>query len=117
MKECRLAAAGQVVDRTLGHPALRDQFLGDRGNGAALQARLARQVRARNRLVLANQVQHDPPVDIPGGLTRGDLKSRQFNLAHGDGRAVHMYIVVVDNNIMPTAPVNGRMAILDLAAD
>jgi hypothetical protein len=48
----------------------RDQLLDDQRDRAALQAGNARQVRARNRLARADQVEEKPPVDIAGHLTR-----------------------------------------------
>ena len=64
------AAARQASQWAFEHPALLNQLLDDQRDGAALQARGAGQVGARNRLPGADQVEHDPAVDIADHLAR-----------------------------------------------
>ena len=43
---------------------------------------MARQVGSRDRLVRADQIQNDAPIDIARGFARGDLKVRQIDSSH-----------------------------------
>ena len=77
--------ARQPADGSLGDPPLVDQLVDDGRDRAALEPRAARQIRPRHRLVMPEEIQRDPPVDLPRGLARGDLEVRQIDLAHGVG--------------------------------
>jgi hypothetical protein len=45
---------------------------------------MSRQVGARDRLVRADQIENDAPIDIARGFARSDLKVRQIDSSHGD---------------------------------
>ena len=45
---------------------------------------MARQVGARDRLMRADQIENDAPVDVARGFARSDLKVRQIDSSHGD---------------------------------
>jgi len=83
MKKLGPAPAGGATARTLGDPSLLDELFGDRRDGASLQARMARQVGARDRLVAAGEIEKDTPVDIARGLARSHLKVGEIDLSHG----------------------------------
>ena len=85
VQESRPPAPRQPADGAFGDPAFFDQLIDDRRHGAALQARAARQIRPRHRLVMAEEIERNPPVNLARGLARGDLKVRQIDLAHGFG--------------------------------
>src|SRR3954463_2944770 len=68
MQKCRLASAWQMAGCSLYDPTLGNELFHDGRDRASLEARTARQTRSRNGLMLANQIEHDPPVDITGRL-------------------------------------------------
>jgi hypothetical protein len=59
-------------------------LLGDHGDGAALQTRVTREVGARDRLVRADQIENDAPIDIARSLAGSNLKIGQIDSSHGD---------------------------------
>ena len=69
--------ARQPADGALGDPPLLDQLVDDGRDGAALKPRTTGQVRPGHRLVMPEEVQRDPPVNLPRGLARGDLEVRR----------------------------------------
>jgi len=60
-----------------------DQLFGDYGDGAALQAGLARQISPGNGLVRSYQVENDTAIDVSRSLARRDLKVGQIDSSHG----------------------------------
>ena len=76
---------GQPADGAFGDPPFFDQLVDDGRDGAALKAGPAGQIRPRHRLVVAQEIERDPAVDLPRRLARGDLEIRQIDLAHGVG--------------------------------
>src|SRR5689334_24002072 len=80
VQEARPAPARGAADGAFGDPALANQLLGDRGDGAGLQPGMARQIGPGDRLVPAYQVEHDPAVDVAGRFARGYLKVGQVDL-------------------------------------
>jgi|SRR6185369_8427643 len=44
---------------------------------------MAREVGARDRLVRADQIENNTPIDIARGFARSDLKVRQIDSSHG----------------------------------
>ena len=85
VQESRPPAPRQPADGAFGDPAFFNQLIDDRRHGAALQAGAARQIRPRHRLVMAEEIERNPPVNLARGLARGDLEVRQIDLAHGWG--------------------------------
>ena len=77
--------ARKTADGAFGDPPFCDQLVDDGRDGAALETGPPREVRPRHRLVVPQEVQRDPPVDLPRGLARGDLEVRQIDLAHEMG--------------------------------
>src|SRR4030095_7283553 len=75
-----------MPDGALAHPAFGDQPLGDGRDGAALQTRMARQIGARDGLVLADQVEQHAPVDVARRLAGRHLYVIQIYLSHGSVR-------------------------------
>jgi hypothetical protein len=71
-----------MADRAFDDPTFGDQLFGDSGHGAALHARTPSQTSTGNRLLLANQVQHNATVDIAGSLTPGNPEVVQINFSH-----------------------------------
>ena len=63
-------------------PALLDQLFGNYGDSASLQAGMSREVGSRDRLVRADQIENDPPVDIACGFAGSDLKIGQIDSSH-----------------------------------
>jgi hypothetical protein len=51
-------------------------------HGAALQARSARQIGARNRLAGPDQFQHNIAIDAPRGFAGGELDIGQVDMAN-----------------------------------
>ena len=82
MQKGRLATARQIADRPLLQPAFRNQPLGDRRHGAALQSRVTHQISPGHGLVFAHQIQHDAAVDVADRFTGRHLKVVQINFAH-----------------------------------
>ena len=83
VQELWAAAARRMTVRAFRNPAVSDQLFGDYGDGAALQAGLARQVSARDRLMRPDEVEHDATIDIARRLARCLLKIRQIDSSHG----------------------------------
>jgi hypothetical protein len=79
-----------MPDGALAHPAFGDQPFGDGRDGAALQTGMARQIGARDRLVLANQVEQHTPIDVARCLTGRHLYVIQIYLSHGSPGQVIM---------------------------
>ena len=83
VEHLRLAAArgvdrGALVDRLLA-----EQLVDERGDHAAADLHAAREVGARDRLVLADEVEHDLPVDLARrGAGRAD-EAAGVDLSHG----------------------------------
>ena len=78
----RAAAAREPAHRPFEHPAFGNELLGDQRYGAALQARAAGQVGARDGLAGADQVQDHAPVDVARGLAGGYPKVAEVDLSH-----------------------------------
>ena len=74
MQKGRLAAARQLSSSTFDNPAFRNELLGDGRDGAALKARAARQSGAGDGLMLTDQIENDPFVNITGRFTPRDLE-------------------------------------------
>ena len=90
VQEPRPPAPRQPADGAFGDPPFFDQLIDDGRHSAALKARSARQVRPRHRLVMAEEIERNPPVNLARGLARGDLKVRQIDLAHGLGNCIRL---------------------------
>ncbi len=88
VQKSRPPAPRQPADGAFGDPSFLDQLIDDGRDGATLQARAARQIRPRHRLMMPEEIERNPPVDLARGLTRGDLEVRQIDLAHGVGGTV-----------------------------
>jgi hypothetical protein len=66
------------------HPAL-DQLAHERCHRAPVHLHPARELGARDRLILPDQVQDDAPVDLPGGRSGREPKVARVDLTHGQG--------------------------------
>ena len=76
------APARTPCDSTFGDPAFGEQVFNDERNRAALQAGMARQVRTRNGLARANQLQHYIAIDVPRNFARCKLRIGQVDAAY-----------------------------------
>src|SRR4029450_12719798 len=83
-QESRPASAQRVTIRAFSNPALGDQLFRDRRDSTSLQSGVTSEVRARNRLMATDQVQHDAPVYVARSFACRNLKICQINLAHAD---------------------------------
>src|ERR1022692_1632469 len=81
-QERRAPAARRPSGGPFQHPMLADQFFDDQRNGAALQSRDARQIGARERLALADQVENNAAIDLARHLAGGDLYPLRFRWRH-----------------------------------
>ena len=61
---------------------LAEQFADEQAGDAAAHVHEPGQVRARNRLMSANQVESDLPVDFAAGTAPGDLEIVWIDLTH-----------------------------------
>ena len=86
VKKFRLSSARQIPGSTHLHPAFGDQLLRDHRDGTALQTRMTGEIGTRNRLMLANEIQHNPAIDVAGRSNAGDLKIIEINLASDGAR-------------------------------
>jgi hypothetical protein len=82
MEKARASPSRRRSNRTLCDPAFADQLVDDRGNRASLKARVPRKIGTRHRLMPANEIQRDPPIDLPGGLAGRNVEIGEINLAH-----------------------------------
>jgi len=71
-----------VTVGALCYPSLIDQLFCDYRDSAALKPGVTSQIRARNRLVTANQVEHNATVDVASRFACCNLKVGQINLSH-----------------------------------
>src|SRR5262245_23801144 len=78
----RPASTRDVAAGALLYPIFLDQLLGNYRYGTALKARASGQVGPGDRLVAADQVKDDSPVDVAGGFTCGYLEIEQVDLSH-----------------------------------
>jgi hypothetical protein len=70
IQECGSSAARKPAHRSLNDPLVGKQLLHDKRDGASLQSRGPRQIRARNGLVVAYLVEDKCSIDLPGNLIR-----------------------------------------------
>ena len=82
VEERRLAAAHGLAGRALEDQAFAQQVVDDQRDGAAAHAHRPGEVGARDRLVRADQVQHDAAVDLAAGAAGGDPEARRVDTAH-----------------------------------
>jgi hypothetical protein len=75
-----------MTDGALGDPAFLDELVDDGRDGAALQARMPGQIRARHWLMAADEVQGDAAIDLPGGLAGRDVEVSEVDFAHAGSR-------------------------------
>jgi hypothetical protein len=64
------STAWKPAHRSLDNPALGEQFLNNKGDGASLKPRGPGKVGARNRLPGSDLVENEIPIDLPGNLIR-----------------------------------------------
>ena len=83
MQEYGTAPAQCMTVCAFRDPAFLDQLFSNYGDGAALQARLARQISPGDGLVRSYQVENDTAIDISRSLARRDLKVGQIDSSHG----------------------------------
>src|SRR5206468_1984087 len=63
-------------------PVFRYQLVGDSRNGAALKASAPGEIGTGNGLMVANEIEHDPAIDVASSLTSGDAKVAQVYFSH-----------------------------------
>ena len=83
MQEDWAAPAQCMTIGAFSDPAFLDQLFRDYGDGAALQAGLARQIGPGDGLVRSYQVENDTAIDVSRSLARRDLKVGQIDSSHG----------------------------------
>ena len=69
----------------LEHHAALDQLAHQRRHRAPVHLHPSRELGARDRLILADQVEDDAPVDLPGSRSRREAKVARVDLTHGQG--------------------------------
>src|ERR1700737_4142411 len=74
VEESRSPSAEGVTVRALRYPSLIDQLFCDHRNRAALKPGVTGQIRTRNGLMTANQIEHYAAVDVSRRLARRNLK-------------------------------------------
>jgi len=84
----RPASTWEVAARALFYPILLDQLLGNNRYSTALKTRMSGQVGTGNRLMAADEVKDDPPVNVAGGFTCCYLEIGKVNLSHSAERHV-----------------------------
>src|SRR4051812_45626787 len=82
MQKSRLASAQGFAGGSLVDHVLIDQLLHQYANGAPRDLHATRQVGARNRLVLADQIKRDAPIDVARRGARGYFEISRVNLTH-----------------------------------
>jgi hypothetical protein len=85
VEHLRLAAARRVDRGPLVDGALAQQLVDQRGDHAAPDVHAAREVGARDRLVLADEVEHDLPVDLARGRAGRADEPPGVDLSHDSG--------------------------------
>ncbi len=78
----RFPSADRLAGRAFDDEAAREEIGDDEADAAAADAHRAREVGARDRLPGADQVQHDPTVDLARRALRRDLESNGIDFPH-----------------------------------
>jgi hypothetical protein len=71
-----------VTVGALCYPSLIDQLFRDHRDSAALKPGVTSQIRTRDGLMAANQIEHYAAVDVARRFARCNLKVGQINLSH-----------------------------------
>jgi hypothetical protein len=77
-----------MTARALPNPILFNQLFGDYRDCAALKPGMTGQVRPRNGLMIAYQIEHDSTVDVARRLARRHLKIGKIDLSHFNSSAL-----------------------------
>ena len=82
MKEGRFPSTGKGSECASGDPALGDQLFSDRRDRAPLEARAPGDLRARDGLMSADQIENNTAVYVASRFGRRGLEIREVNFTH-----------------------------------
>ena len=95
MIPCISSACG-FADCPFVDQAFSDELVHQQTNPAARQLHSSRQVCTRNRLMLADEIQQNAPIDLPGGPTCGNAKILRVDFAQTES-VLHEFVQVSAN--------------------